>query len=77
MIANGIWHVPHHECALCGYMTRYYRCGEDLVFDPGCFCTGLTADLQVHTWQDAADLINMQTNDAARSKFRKRFGLDP
>lgn len=76
MIAANITHVDHHDCGGCGYMTRYLREGDALLFDSGCYC-GMRGveNLQSREWQSAADWINMQSNAEWRNKLRAAFGL--
>ena len=69
----GIIRIDHHACSLCGYMTHYLAKNGFLFFNPGCFCV-FRLPVQ-RTWQDAADLINLQSNEDARIKLIVAFGL--
>jgi hypothetical protein len=74
MIDNNIESVDHHNCSLCGYMTKYIRQGESLYFDAGCDCTG-GETLYQRDFEDAADWINMQSNAEVKEQLAKKFGL--
>lgn len=76
MKAAKITRVEHHDCAMCGYMTAYFREGDNLYFDAGCDCSSRT-HIRSATPEDAADWINMQTDPAAGQELRKCFGLFP
>jgi len=45
-------------------------------FDPSCNCTS-GSGLEVRSWDDIADLINMQSNDEARIELMRLFKLNP
>jgi hypothetical protein len=64
MIAAKIRKVDHHDCGVCGYMTRYLRDGEDLYFDAGCYCT-YGSEPAPRSWDSAAEWINMQSQPDA------------
>ena len=70
----GITHIDHHDCALCGEMVFYCVEGDDLYFNSGCGCSW--APPRPASWQQAADWINMQSEDKHRIGVAKRFGLD-
>lgn len=73
MLAANITHVDHHDCGLCGYMTKYWREGEQLYFDRGCDCSW--GGSEPKSWEDAAAWINMQNDPKWHTELRKRFGL--
>ena len=73
MIAGNITQVDHHDCGICGYMTRYWRQGEQLYFDRGCDCQW--GGSEPRSWDDAANWINMQSKPESNEKLRKAFGL--
>ena len=73
MIAADITRVEHHECSMCGYMTAYLREGEELYFDPGCYCTD-GAGPEMRLWDDPAHWINMQDEEWSR-KIADKFGI--
>lgn len=73
-LAAGIKSIEHHECSICLYMTAYLVRGDQLYFDPSCDCTGGRGP-ELSSWQDAADWINMQTQDDIRAKIAGRFGI--
>ena len=76
MIAADIARVDHHECGGCGWMVYYFRDGEDLFFDPSCDCSSGSGQREA-TWDDAAEWINMQTNEVSRNRIAGAFGLRP
>lgn len=75
MTEAGIDRVDHHDCGLCGYMTAYIRRSEALYFDRGCDCSW--GGWEERSWDDAAEWINMQSDDQSRAKLRTAFGLPP
>lgn len=30
--------IPIHKCSMCGYQCGYFWSGEQLMYDPGCYC---------------------------------------
>jgi hypothetical protein len=74
MTAAGITRVVIRECSMCGYPLAYLRAGDCLAYDAGCNCTGRSV-LEPRSWFDAARLINMQSDQVWRNKFRTDFGL--
>jgi hypothetical protein len=77
VLKAGIKQVDHHDCAGCGYMTRYVIEGDQLYFDPGCHCSryGYTM-AEPRSWDSAADWINMQSRPDVAAKIAAMFGLD-
>jgi hypothetical protein len=73
-LAAGITNIDHHNCSMCGYMTRYFVEGEDLFFDAGCDCTRRQVCSR-RSWQDAADWINLQTRDEIKQRISALFGI--
>lgn len=75
MTRENITAVDHHECSICGYMTKYVV-GDDgeLWFDPGCYCTS-GEGWRPSGYQGAADWINIQMNHEIRRKLANRFGI--
>lgn len=74
MIAAGIEKADHHKCGICGYMTAYLRDGDQLFFDPGCYCSD--GFIQLRGWESPAEWINMQTNLEGKKRVAEKFGLD-
>lgn len=74
MAAANITYVEHHECCGCGYMTNYRVQDGRLYFDPGCHCTR-GAGWRLTSFDEAADWINIQTNEDVRLQLRVKFGL--
>lgn len=74
VLAAGLTRIPHHECGICDVMVGYAVRGEELYFDSGCGCSG-GSNLRHCGWDDAANWINMQTNEKARADLMARFKL--
>lgn len=72
MIAAELDFAGFSHCSMCGYITRFLRDGENLLFDGGCYCVSYPPDPR--TWDSAADLINMQ-NDEWKVKLADGFGI--
>lgn len=74
-----IQQVEHHDCSICGYMTRYLIKGDQLYFDPGCDC-GVRRTPEPRTWASAAEWINMQQRTGkwgdVGAKIAAKFGLE-
>lgn len=71
----GITQVLHHQCGCCDGWTRYLIIKGDLFYDAKCGCsTPGSLPIQQH-WSQAADWINMQSDDANRIDIMKRFGM--
>lgn len=63
------------KCSMCGYETRYvYNPSGGLYFDAGCWCRA-GQRLEPRTFQDLADLINMQRDPERRAEIMKRCGF--
>lgn len=75
MIDNNIDRVDHHDCGGCGAMVYYYREDEYLFFNSNCGCSSFRTVPKREDWRDAANWINMQTNEDVRKDLMKRFGL--
>lgn len=74
-LAAGIRRVDHHECGICGLMVRFYITADgDLEFDPSCGCT-YGGNAEPRPWQDAADWINMQSDESHRRRIAEAFGI--
>ena len=73
VLAAGITQIPHHECGICGEWVNYTVEDEQLYFNPGCECSWSPAEARY--WSDAADWINMQSNEEYRAKIMQSFGL--
>lgn len=74
MRAAGITEVEHHRCAICRCMVFYRLRGDQLYFDSACACDWSTAG-EPRTWQQVADLINMQSTLEWRTAMAARFGI--
>lgn len=73
--AAKITYVLHHDCGVCGEWVSYLVQGENLYFDSSCGC--VRSHLRVSSWEDAAEWINMQSNEEAKAEIMKKFGLTP
>jgi len=73
---NGITHIDHHACSICGYMTHYSVHDGNLYFHPGCNC-GRWSDPEKQSWANASAWINMQSQPEIKEKLARSFGIDP
>ena len=67
--------VDHHKCSFCGWMVKYIREGEHLFFAASCNCTSMPRPARPTGWQNAADWINMQSDDKRKIELMQRFGF--
>lgn len=74
MKSKSITSVIHHDCGCCGAWTEYRVEQGDLLYDSSCDC-GRSAPRRVG-FQDAANWINMQSEDSVKVELMARFGLD-
>jgi hypothetical protein len=74
MIAAGIERVEHHDCAICNFKCAYFRQGDQLYFDPRCYCS--RGSIRVSPWQEAADWINMQSKPDIKERIAAKFGIN-
>ncbi|MBL4866391.1 MAG: hypothetical protein JKY67_08450 [Pseudomonadales bacterium] len=74
MVDEEILHVAHHQCSFCCSMVYYFRVDDRLFFDPSCACAS-GGGPEERSWDEAADWINMQSDDAHKNDIKKRFGL--
>jgi len=70
----GIVSVDHHECSICGVMVRYYIETGELCFDSSCGCS-YSDHPRPCSWREAAEWVNMQTNEDIARQIMTRFGL--
>jgi hypothetical protein len=75
MIAADIKRVAHHSCSICGFMTAYIRCYDELFFDSGCECCYNPNSLHPRSWDEAARWIEMQDKPEIKADLMKAFGL--
>jgi hypothetical protein len=73
VLSKQITKIDHHRCSLCNHMVYYLVIGGELFFNPGCDCKW--EDPEPRDWQDAANFINMQTNEIIRSQLMKQWGF--
>lgn len=76
VMASGITLININSCSICKEWIAYVVNNGNLYFDPSCRCSiAFAADPR--TWGSAADLINMQTNETARTRILAGFGMTP
>ena len=75
-LAADLHEVENFRCSLCGTMTRYLIIEGELFFDSNCSCGCAREPPQPRMWQDAAWLINRQS-EAIASQIAARFGFPP
>ena len=73
VMAAGIAYIPHHQCGCCEAWVGYEVYGGDLYFSPDCGCGYSPSESM--PWSDAAEWINMHTNDDARAQIMAKFGM--
>lgn len=73
-LAANLTEVENCRCSLCGTMTRYLIIEGELFFAPSCACR--YSPPEPRTWEDAAWLINRQSETMA-PKIAALFGLAP
>lgn len=73
-MAAGITEIPHHDCSICGEWVRYTRDADILYFHPACGCSW--SHPRVTNWSEAAEWIDMQSNEDARRRIAKKFGFE-
>jgi hypothetical protein len=73
-LAANLTEVENCRCSLCGTMTRYLIIDGELFFDSNCSCGCAYEPPQPRTWQDAAWLINRQSETIA-PVIAARFGF--
>lgn len=74
-LSKKIAKVKCRECSICHTALNYHVQGEDVFFDSSCDCTS-SGGWQARTWEDAARIINIQTNPIIKVKFMEEFGFD-
>ena len=67
---------PVRECSICNTSIGYVLYGDFFGYDSSCGCTTWASDPQKRDWDDAADLINMQTNPTAKVRIAAVFGFE-
>ena len=72
-VKNNIYRIPHHECSICGHMVQYEVYREELFFNSSCEC--VSSNVSKRTWEDAAEWVEMQSNEDAKKRILKVFGL--
>lgn len=75
VLASGITYIHHHDCNVCKYWIAYVIINNNLYFSPSCSCSWSPSRLA--SWDEAANWINMQTNEKAKIEIMKKFGITP
>lgn len=71
--AANVTYIPYYTCGCCGEVVAYFVQGGNLYLDPSCGCATFT--IQPKSWDDAAEWINMQSDDTAKAKIMQKFRL--
>jgi hypothetical protein len=74
VLAKHITKIDHHKCAICGHTVFYSVIDGSLFFNAGCGCQWESP--RAANWQEAANYINMQTDETVRLHVMKQFGLE-
>ena len=61
----------HHECSICGYMTKYVFSNGKVFFDAGCDCNSFPNDVTERSWDEIAEFFNRQTHPNTVKKFHE------
>lgn len=64
---------PLRDCSICGSWLRYYFDGDDVGYDSSCDCVSL-AGIERRSWQEVADLINMQNDEVQKRMLAELAG---
>jgi hypothetical protein len=84
VISSGIIEIKHHDCAICGVWTRYLVVEHSdadirLHYDASCGCAWGSQkyiDSRDAGWKNAAEFINMQSNEHFQKELLKSFGFE-
>lgn len=70
--------IAIRKCSLCDCDLYYYiKADGRVLFDSNCGCVRYSVTLEERSWDDLADLINMQEMLKWRNHYRNLFGLPP
>ncbi len=72
--ANINW-VEVRRCSICDCPVAYERKGEDLFFDGNCDCTSFWNPPQPRSYEEIAELINIQSNSEYKTELAHKFGF--
>lgn len=76
--AKGKTRLDHHGCGGCGYMTAYLFDGDQVYFDPGCYCSSYgPSPFELRSYQDIADWLAMQSSDEGRDRIMAGLNSEP
>lgn len=73
VVKAGIRIIKQHQCSICNYWVFWFFENGKLFFNPSCKCNR-SGGLR-RTWQDAADWINLHSNESKKRKIMQRFGF--
>jgi len=68
------WHIG--ECWMCNYPLGFHFIDGNVFYDNGCNCTS-GRNLNPRTWEQIAEMYNMQSNPKFIKKMDKFFGFKP
>lgn len=74
VLAKRITKIDHHRCSMCQHMVFYSVIDGSLFFNAGCGCAWESP--RACNWQEAANYINMQTDESVRLWVLKQFGME-
>lgn len=67
--------VELRRCSICHAPLRFLLGASDPLFDGSCDCGSVRWPPRRHSWQDIADLINMQPTPEGRASMAAKFGF--
>lgn len=73
--ASGETYFQIRECSLCDHPIYYTIINGVPYLSTSCDCVIYTSDLKKRSWQDLADIVNMQTDEQWHNHFMELFGL--
>lgn len=73
---HGITKWPSHPCSICNVWVGYEFHDGAPYYNSSCGCSGGSA-LQVRTWDDVAEMYNMQVTPSVIEKMDKFWHFEP
>lgn len=74
ILASGITWFPLRTCSVCNCIVGYEIYLSCPFWRGECECSSIWSP-ERRTWQDIANLINMQDSDASKIEIASKFGL--
>lgn len=65
---------PIRSCCMCGYELEYIFLDGSVYFDVGCDCASV--GVKERSWEDVAELYNMQTNSDVMGEMDEFWGFN-